>query len=259
MRNYRAIPFHTALWFGPLFCRGKFKLLFCTKCSKMNGERQVGTETQRPQRTDKASRSIHTVQQSVKQKKRLNTGTTKRLTCDCWGESCAHPWTRWLAAGESYECAAPGWQPPLPERLTGCVRPLRNFPYLQENKQTIHIKNRETKKKQRKKVRNTICAYVHRHHFFQAFMNLAFGARRAFAICFLFWNVTLSRLDGQHTVVTMVSTVHPERQEGTRCNDSHRYTEGTLNWLIFIFHILLWGCIKGNQSWSHSKCVHYST
>lgn len=53
--------------------------------------------------------------------------------------------------------------------------------------------------------------------------------------------------------------VHRGRLKEPRRNDSQRDTEGTLNWLIFIFRILLCGCIKGNQSWSRSKCVHYST
>lgn len=61
---------HNALVLA-LVLQRKFKLLFCTKCNKMNGEWHVGTDSQRPQRTNKAERSIHTIQHKVKQKKRL--------------------------------------------------------------------------------------------------------------------------------------------------------------------------------------------
>lgn len=44
-----------------------------------------------------------------------------------------------------------------------------------------------------------------------------------------------------------------------RNRDVTAHGERTLNWLIFIFRSLLCGGIKGNQSWSGSKCVHYST
>lgn len=166
-------------------------------------------------------------------------------------QSYVHLWTRWLAAGESCEFVAPGWQRPLPERLTGCVHPPRNFPWLQKQANNTNKKRKKVRKdKGQAKSQVQISLFFHVSDFWcpRCFCHLLSVLERYIELP---WWTAHCCCHGFHSA----SRKARRNQAVMTHTGTHRDAKLTH---IHILYSLVW-MHPSNQSWSHSKCVHYST